>query len=447
MSKRVLFVCLEAMEPRLLESWAEANLLPNIQQLINRCTRNQFEFNGATENIATWASIATGASLGEHGIWELYSWDAKNYFMRRNRFDDEFRLDPLWVKLDKLGKKSVILDWPRAPLRGGKNILQVSDWMSHYRTEPLRTTDSALDSQLHSLYPVPNTQIDLDNRLSHDKSVTNALDWLASRIEIKTNFVADQLRREDWDFFMVNYSEAHDTGHRFWALHDETHPQHSQEQRASLGDPLLTNYQCLDSALGEILQQIDNETVVMLYTSTGMEANYSGNGLLDFFLSLMEEHRFNSFFERPCFELRNHPAAGAIRISLKGRESQGVIDLCNYDEYCEILTNYLLELVDTETGRPVVNRVVKSREQYSGSRVDMLPDLLVLWNRETPIRGFISPKYGRMEFGDFHPLWTGDHSCRATLYVDDQPDTSITNFEEFPKFLGGILGVDLGPHS
>ena len=141
MTNRVLMVCFEAMEPTLLEAWGQQGLLPNLWRFINQSTTNRFNFDGSTENIATWASMATGATLGDHGIWELNSWDADRYGYRINQFDEVYRIDPFWVRLGELGKRSFIVDWPRAPLRGHRHAVQILNWMAHFNTGVCRASD------------------------------------------------------------------------------------------------------------------------------------------------------------------------------------------------------------------------------------------------------------------------------------------------------------------
>ncbi|MGA8261005.1 MAG: alkaline phosphatase family protein [Arenicellales bacterium] len=446
MKSRVFMVCFEAMEPTLIHRWAREGLLPNLAAVLEESVISRFRYDGATENIVTWASMMSGAPPGEHGLWELYGWDPVNYFVPKYDFDKDFPLTPFWVRLGQAGRKAIILDWPRAPLRGGKNVVQVADWMGHYRTQPLRSTRPGLLRELKLLYP--DWKGDLDRRLRSNKSVNNALVWLCERIDTKTRFVSERIKQWEWDLFMVHYSEAHDAGHRFWSIHDATHPDHDAEQAVEVGNPLLRIYQHLDTALGLLRENMADDVVFMFYTSTGMGPNYSGNGLLDHFLLKLDGGRVRTFTDRTAFELRNNPASGAIRLNVKNRESKGRIDESSYDDYCRYLAGLLLELVDTHSGNSVVDHVVKCRERYPGRHADELPDMMVVWNRELPIHGFVSPSLGSMSFGDFRPEWTGDHSTNAMLCVSGPgvgtQSRTITHFESFPGFLGSYLDVELG---
>ncbi|WP_017296393.1 alkaline phosphatase family protein [Geminocystis herdmanii] len=87
---------------------------------------------------------------------------------------------------------------------------------------------------------------------------------------------------------------------------------------------------------------------------------------------------------------------GQIRLNLKGRESQGIVDASEYNSVCEEITTQLLQLVDGRTGKPIVKRVIRTRKSplIDDSK---LPDadLIVKWE-ENPTDVVDSPKYGRI---------------------------------------------------
>ena len=68
---------------------------------------------------------------------------------------------------------------------------------------------------------------------------------------------------------------------------------------------------------------------------------------------------------REAFALRNN-TCGAVRVNLSSREPNGRVSPENYDDYCTELSNELLELVNVGTGRPVVQRVIKSADLFIG---------------------------------------------------------------------------------
>jgi predicted AlkP superfamily phosphohydrolase/phosphomutase len=97
--------------------------------------------------------------------------------------------------------------------------------------------------------------------------------------------------------------------------------------------------------------------------------------------------------ESRAFALMND-FSGNVRLNLKGREPKGMIAIDEYDAVCDELAREFLELVNVETGKPAVERVIKVREEYEGDRIDALPDLAVVWSAEAPINGLRSTRIG-----------------------------------------------------
>ena len=53
-----------------------------------------------------------------------------------------------------------------------------------------------------------------------------------------------------------------------------------------------------------------------------------------------------------------------------------------YDAVCEKIRQQLTQLIDPDTGRPVVARVYRREEVYEGAALPNAPDLLIEWNDE-----------------------------------------------------------------
>ena len=111
---------------------------------------------------------------------------------------------------------------------------------------------------------------------------------LKERVETKTRVALDFAARETWDLFLVSFSDAHDAGHICWHLHDPNHPRHDAALVAEIGDPVKAIYMAIDTALGRLLEAMDETVTVLVFSGIGMGPNYSGNFLLDQFLRLRE---------------------------------------------------------------------------------------------------------------------------------------------------------------
>ena len=101
---------------------------------------------------------------------------------------------------------------------------------------------------------------------------------------------------------------------------------------------------------------------------------------------------------------------GCIRINLKGREPQGIVEPGQeYSELCEEIRARLVELTNPANGTPAVRRVWVRNEVFPGERQEQLPDLIVTWNNEAPFKCLASPRFGSIE-GDNADPRPGTHS-------------------------------------
>ena len=93
---------------------------------------------------------------------------------------------------------------------------------------------------------------------------------------------------------------------------------------------------------------------------------------------------------------------GYIRINLKGREKNGIVqDGKEYDNLCLHLIEGLKTFIDSETGEPVIESIKRKDELFKkGKGYNNLPDLLVKWKHK-PVAGYrkiFSQQFGEIEF-------------------------------------------------
>jgi predicted AlkP superfamily phosphohydrolase/phosphomutase len=112
---------------------------------------------------------------------------------------------------------------------------------------------------------------------------------------------------------------------------------------------------------------------------------------------------------RRYFVVPNNDVYGGIRINVDGREPAGQVPPGReFDDVCAMLESELAAWTNLETGEPLVQRLVRIEECYSGPARPQLPDLLVEWNRRARIRAIGSPRHGRVD-QDYPGPRTGDH--------------------------------------
>jgi predicted AlkP superfamily phosphohydrolase/phosphomutase len=285
--------------------------------------------------------------------------------------------------------------------------------------------------------------------------------------ERKRRVSLDLLDRGPWDLFVSVLAEAHCTGHQLWSVHDTTHPWHDPATRDRIGDPIAEMYARLDASVADHLQRSAPGTTVYVHLSHGMGPRYDGTHLLDDILrrlavpphagarqvvrgtasatigqlarrrpggwtaaALRKRHARcgeppdlgpdpepvgGDRATRPWFAIPNNMVCGAVRLNVIGREPSGVLAPgAAIDAACDRLARWLREVVNADTGEPLVTEVMRTESVYERRHGDALPDLLVEWNRRTPVERVWSPRIGLVERAATH--WrTGDHTDRGLL--------------------------------
>jgi len=487
-SPRVIFIGLDGMEPSLLMKWSDTGYLPAIQKLRRAgATAKTIPLVGLG-NDSTWCSVNTGLAPGRIG----------RYFVRQVRpgtyqatviRDGDLNVIPFWAPVSHAGKRAAIVDMPYAPILPNFNGIQIADWLVHgplYNHE-LKTTPESLTQEIYRRYGRdPIGRSDRPGRRSLSQ-VIELRDGLLRKVEMKSNFVCDLLSQRELDLLCAAFTDGHCAGHQLWNVHDPQHPLHDSAVAAAIGDPLKDVYMAIDVAVGRIMDHATEQTTVIAFTGPGMGPHYSPSYLLDEILRRLEDgvptHAVNFMkgvktvyragvpsglrkvlreaadnldeasmssdrARRKCFGVPSNEIAGAIRVNLIGREPQGRVRRgAEFDRLFDSLSNDLKELVNIDTGNPIVRDVLRTDRVYDGEHLDELPDIMVLWHNAEPIGGVRSSKIGEIR-QSYPGNRTGDHTSNSILFAKCQGIAPGILLEptapiDLAPTMAAILGVKL----
>lgn len=440
---KVLFLAMDAGDKFLIQNWAADGTLKTFRALLDRgLVGNTMSMEGFFVG-ATWPSFYTGVTPGRHGFHRLMQLNPGTYELYRCNPGDFIKHEPFWNYLSNAGRRVAVLDIPLSGISRKINGIQMVEWASHDSTCGFCTWPQELKQDVLSRFgnhPLQNS-CDCSGRTPEEFRVFR--DQLIQGVQRKTELTRHYLKKDNWDFFAQVFTEGHCAGHQCWHLHDPQHPSYSSEIVAITGDPVRDVYIAIDAAIGEILTQIDDNTIVVFLASHRMAHNYGAHFLLQEILTSLqvtgarseEIHHLDSsrFADRrdallawswrhtprsikqkltpirdrysdwisssrndhlpplsridlkksKCFPVDNSLSIGGIRVNLAGREPNGTIQPGEeMDTFCEQLARDLLTIIDDDTGIPMIKSVRRTKELYQGERIDHLPDLLVEWSDE-----------------------------------------------------------------
>jgi predicted AlkP superfamily phosphohydrolase/phosphomutase len=262
------------------------------------------------------------------------------------------------------------------------------------------------------------------------------------------------LERERFDLAWITFSAAHLAGHQFW-------------DDAAVADV----YAQVDAAIGEILKALPDDATIVLFAALGMGPDTSRvdllPGMLDAVLSQGSrsrapgeslwrlraavptraraavaerlprsvaldltarlETRASDWSKVRAFVLPSD-VVGYVRLNLRGRERDGVVDPRDAEALREEIADGLATFADPDGGLSIAE--VKPCEDVvpQGRRSDLLPDLVVRWS-DRPSAGLnrvVSPRFGEVRRSGSGSGRSGNHTDDAWAVVVPGPGSEAS---------------------
>jgi predicted AlkP superfamily phosphohydrolase/phosphomutase len=475
---KVLYVALDACDREIVKTLADAGELPTFRTLFDHAAIAEVEPPPGVYISANWPSFSSALTPDHHDYvcWvevdpETYEWVETIPERAGGR--------PFWHALGEAGHDVAIFDVPHALADPNSPVTQVLEWGCHDRHRGSVSVPGELIHEIETevgRHPIGQiaeqrpdnfAPCDFVQRDGLHRTPAESLAFWEQLLMAADRKEAASLRLLDqraWSLYAVVIGESHCVGHQMWAVHDADHPRHDPSTVALIGDPVREMYRRLDGVVASHLGRADADTTVYVQLSHGMGPHYDGTHLLDIVLQrLHEADDVRRGWRSTALEgvlgrvppqwqtramsvmaprMRDHadrlppgpnapwtlplrdrqwfqvPAnsTGAIRLNVRGREGNGQIDPGDVDRVCAELTRWFEEIINVDSGEPLVHRIYRSDDVYERRPDDRLPDLFVEWNSNAPIERVYSPRIGMVAAVD--QQWrTGDHRRHGLLFA------------------------------
>jgi predicted AlkP superfamily phosphohydrolase/phosphomutase len=440
--RKVLAIAIDAGEPDLIEKWIEEGDLRNLASL--RCKGKFGRLSSTAEWLAgsVWPTFYTGVNPGEHGFYHYLQW--KSDKMEYERPGPEWiNALPFWRKLgDKCKVVSVDmpLTFPPSPFNG----IEISGWASHDGIYPTSSfPEEKIDWVIENFGKPP-----ISNEMGGLQSLNELFsvkEELITATKKEAELIINLMNLEEWDLFLCCFSATHRGGHKFWDI-SSSKDEANNEQRLIFNNWLKDIYRECDRAVGKILETINEDVTIIVFSLHGMGANTS---LSEYLLPKMisniltgnQEKNNNGGFLKTVrnkipLEWRSNfkkllpvkiqdkltaywrmggtkwektkvfnllaDLQGYIRVNLKGREKEGIVEQGEvYDNLCSKIIEGLKTFKDEKTQEPVIETAARSDLVFNkGTGFNNLPDVLVKWKLK-PASGYgkiISSEYGELKW-------------------------------------------------
>jgi predicted AlkP superfamily phosphohydrolase/phosphomutase len=439
---KVLVIGLDGVTFDLLGPWIQAGELPNLQKLISQGASGKLRTTLPPISSSSWSSFLTGVNPGKHGLVDFVYPGADSYKVSMINAASR-RTRAVWNWLNDAGYKVGLLGipttYPPEPVDG----FMISGFLA-----PGPESEWAYPSELKQELRAELGEFLLspDERYRSSRWLDRFLDDLAASVENRTQAALYLMRNKPWDLFAVVYWDTDMVQHETWRLLDPDHPRHDAGEAAAYREKILAFHRKVDADVGQLLSEVDSDTLVVVMSDHGFGPVHSffltnnwlsSIGLLQFkrnpwtafkrllfrlgytplkmfrlakvlgMASLRRKVRFQqksgllnrvflSFDDVDWFRTRAFSIGsfGQVYVNLAGVRPQGIVQPGQeYQELREQLVREALALRDPRTGEPLIERVFRREEIYSGPYIARTPDLIV------QPRGWEYMAFGHADFG------------------------------------------------
>ncbi|MGD2201068.1 MAG: alkaline phosphatase family protein, partial [Candidatus Bathyarchaeota archaeon] len=331
--------------------------------------------------IPAWTVMVSSKSPGVLGLYGF-----------RHRRDNSYK--DIWIaSSNKVREKRI---WDYVSEGGGKTCLvgvppsyppfPIDGWMIGGFITPDTNRDYTHPKELGREIKeiVGDYPVDVEFRIEDKRGLTEGVfDMTEKHFEVINHLV----KSKDWRFFMFVEIGLDRIHHAFWKYFDETH--HLHETGSEFQDIVEDYYILLDKKIGELLELLDDDTIVFVASDHGgkpMKGAFCFNSWLEKegILKLKEPVDGIKRLNEVEVDWGNTVAWGwggyyaRVFLNLKGREENGVIDPGDYERVREEIAEKIRGITGPN-GEEWDTQVFKPEDIYPECRGDP-PDLMVYFD-------------------------------------------------------------------
>jgi predicted AlkP superfamily phosphohydrolase/phosphomutase len=460
----LLMIGLDAAEFTLVQALLAEGLMPNLAALQKRGVDTPLRSSARWLVGAPWPSFYSSSSPEQFGMYHYLVWRPE--LMTAERPDPRWLpLEPFWRRLPEQGRKVIAVDIPLCYAPNAYDGVEISGWATHeLLQQPGSSPPGLLDEVRNEFGRAP-----FDEEGAHRLTIAEFMEVRDQCVETAHRvgkLGRSLMHRHPWDLALICLSSTHRGGHMLWdrtILKGDATAAELQAVDYALRDV----YVACDRAIGDLVEAAGKDAAVMVFSLHGMGPNTDRTSILPEMLAriLDDPYSEKKFVRKKRFserlrgllpiELRARikkllPQAiqdkltlhwrqsgldwgktkafiafcdldGYIRINLRDRERDGVVDVEEHAALCGLIADGLQTFRDSDTGEPLVSEIGFAEDIFPrGPMRQHLPDMIVLWHPSSAARHrrVVSKRYGSIDWPTpgVHPLGrSGNHDREGFL--------------------------------
>jgi len=439
--RKVLILGLDGASWRVLEPAVRQGHMPYLASLVDAGCSGVLTSTTPPKTPAAWSSFQTGKNPGKTGVYDFERWN------RKTRTSDYVSSESLgvtlWDCLGQAGKRIAVINVPMTyPARPVSGVLITGLLTPNLNSRFIYPPDlrEALLEHVpdYHIFNLRNTA-----RTGSARRIHPFVTRLQEIVDSRARAAAFVFQREQADVAMVHFQATDVLQHAFWPMLCPDHERYDPETHELL---CAAFYGFLDERLRRVCQAFvqgrADPVLTLVVSDHGFQTHHQrvrlgkwlvqkgylsiragarplpwlrrrlrrldGSVARRFFERTAVGRRLDRFRRRPTFRMDFDHS----RVFSFGRGCDGYLFFLEDDPAArqatqEQIRKDLMGLVDSRTGRPVVQEICPREAIYSGPRLADLPDWILrpaegysfTGNYEDGVRGlFAAVRFGR----DFH---------------------------------------------
>ncbi|MFB3882308.1 MAG: alkaline phosphatase family protein [Armatimonadota bacterium] len=416
----MLVVGLDGASFRLIGPWLAAGELPCLSRLWREGVRGPLESVTPPLSPEAWSTFMTGKHPGLHGVMNFLRFRPNSYQLEFSN-GSMIRAKTLWRMLSEAGRRvgvmGVPMTYPPEPVNGYLvSGIETPGLGSRY------THPEGLAKELREALG----GYDLHGDFADTADPSVYLERLIAMVGNQAGAARYLLGKYPADLSVVVFGVTDRVHHSFWRYHDPEHPWHDPGAPRHLIDGVRTVYRRVDDAVAQLLEEVPGPTNVVVMSDHGCgpchtlvdlngwlaqrgylnsgRGEHGGRGMVRGLYgraAALSPRWLKDAIKARLPGLRSQLASmmvlgridwgrtrafsistqhGYIYLNRRDRFPLGLVEPgAEADGLCARLAEELVQLREPEEGKPLVERVVRTRDLYHGPACDTLPDLIVLW--------------------------------------------------------------------
>jgi len=224
----------------------------------------------------------------------------------------------------------------------------------------------------------------LSNRIFSDAEYRAQADYV---LEERLDLLDYAMKHYNDGLLFFYFSSTDLQAHMFWWDSNAKHPTRTPEDARTYHQVIVDLYKRVDGIVGDIVKRYGDNALILVMSDHGF-TEFRREFDLNTWL------RDNGYLQPPnCRSLFRHPIVdwtktrayalglNGLYLNLQGRERDGIVEPADRDTLLDQISAKLLAMRDPETGEPVVAKVYRSDQVYTGAHVGAAPDLIIGYHR------------------------------------------------------------------